>query len=210
MLLRACLGFMKVLIKSWALVFPLILVAVTASWAEQERCTGSEPAAGYMRQAEEQLWAAEQGDAQAQFGLAALYERGLGVPQNFRRAISWYRKAARQGYGPARNKLRTLGASLHVDAQAEEEVEETEAIDETDSAPTNIIIQIGGATFSPSIFESIRIIFVRSPTRQKYASIRRAFATSQSNSAHGLAFFPRPSQRGWYGARAASLPLSGD
>ncbi len=38
--------------------------------------------------------AAEQGDAQAQFNLGVMYERGRGVPQDFIRAHMWYNVAA--------------------------------------------------------------------------------------------------------------------
>ena len=43
------------------------------------------------------LQAAEQGDPEAQFGLAGIYCWGLGVPQNYAEALKWYRKAAEQG-----------------------------------------------------------------------------------------------------------------
>jgi TPR repeat protein len=40
---------------------------------------------------------AEQGDADAQNGLGALYYHGYGVTQDFKEAIKWYRLAAAQG-----------------------------------------------------------------------------------------------------------------
>ena len=42
------------------------------------------------------LWQplAQQGDARAQNGLGALYQRGLGVPQDLAEAMRWYQKAA--------------------------------------------------------------------------------------------------------------------
>jgi TPR repeat protein len=40
---------------------------------------------------------AEQGDAQAQNGLGAMYYNGKGVAQDFKEAVKWYRLAAVQG-----------------------------------------------------------------------------------------------------------------
>ncbi|WP_447985014.1 tetratricopeptide repeat protein [Nitrospira sp. Nam74] len=44
---------------------------------------------------------AEHGEARAQFKLAACYERGQGVLQDYAEAIRWYRRAAAQGYQAA-------------------------------------------------------------------------------------------------------------
>ena len=41
---------------------------------------------------------AEQGYADAQFNLGLAYYRGEGVSQDYTQAVSWYRKAAEQGY----------------------------------------------------------------------------------------------------------------
>jgi len=41
---------------------------------------------------------ANQGDADAQFNLALLYYTGVGIPQDRRYAIYWYKKAAEQGH----------------------------------------------------------------------------------------------------------------
>ncbi len=51
---------------------------------------------------------AEQGDASAQSALAGLYDRGLGVPQNFSIAARWYGKAAEQGDAAGQNGLARL------------------------------------------------------------------------------------------------------
>ena len=40
---------------------------------------------------------AEKGVAAAQHNLGVMYADGEGVPQNFREAVKWYRKAAEQG-----------------------------------------------------------------------------------------------------------------
>jgi TPR repeat protein len=51
---------------------------------------------------------AENGDAKAQLSLAAKYEKGEGVAQNYKQAVAWSRKAAEQG--DARGQL-NLGTS---------------------------------------------------------------------------------------------------
>ena len=48
---------------------------------------------------------AEQGHARAQFMLGAMYEFGLGLPQNNKIAVKWYRLAAEQGNADAQHKL---------------------------------------------------------------------------------------------------------
>ena len=49
--------------------------------------------------------AAEQGYADAQFNLGAMYGHGTGVPINYKEAIKWYLKAAEQGEAYAQNNL---------------------------------------------------------------------------------------------------------
>jgi TPR repeat protein len=51
---------------------------------------------------------AEQGDAEAQHGLAGLYLFGNGVPQDYAEAAKWFRKAAEQGHVGAQFQLGTL------------------------------------------------------------------------------------------------------
>ncbi len=48
---------------------------------------------------------AEQGDANAQNNLGAMYERGDGVPQDYKESVKWYRLAAEQGAAYAQNNL---------------------------------------------------------------------------------------------------------
>ena len=60
--------------------------------------TGRHPLFSYNFTAEKYLKAAERGDAPAQFNLALMYDRGLGVPQDYAVALKWLRKAAEQGF----------------------------------------------------------------------------------------------------------------
>lgn len=51
---------------------------------------------------------AQKGNAEAQDDIGRIYEAGLGVPQDFKQAAGWYRKAADQGYARAQNSLGLL------------------------------------------------------------------------------------------------------
>ncbi len=54
-----------------------------------------------------QVWLplAEQGEAFAQSNLGLMYERGQGVPQDYKEAVKWYRLAAEQGDAEAQFNL---------------------------------------------------------------------------------------------------------
>lgn len=53
----------------------------------------------------ENLQAAEQGDAAAQYNLGAMYAEGQGVRQDYVEAVRWFRKAADQGLAQAQFNL---------------------------------------------------------------------------------------------------------
>jgi TPR repeat protein len=53
---------------------------------------------------------AEQGNADAQFGVGWMYDNGQGVPQDDARAVVWSRKAADQGYARAQLNLGVMYA----------------------------------------------------------------------------------------------------
>ena len=48
---------------------------------------------------------AEQGNADAQFGLGVMYQYGQGVKQDYFKAFEWYQKAAEQGIAQAQYSL---------------------------------------------------------------------------------------------------------
>lgn len=48
---------------------------------------------------------ANQGDAQAQFNLGYMYNKGKGVRQDYSQAVYWFQKPANQGYADAQNNL---------------------------------------------------------------------------------------------------------
>lgn len=55
--------------------------------------------------------AAQRGDAEAQYQLGALYDRGLGVPPDLAQRQAWWNKSAAQGYAPALVALAELARS---------------------------------------------------------------------------------------------------
>jgi localization factor PodJL len=52
--------------------------------------------------------AAANGDARAQFEIAAIYTEGRAVPQDMKAAATWYERAAAQGFAPAQYRLGSL------------------------------------------------------------------------------------------------------
>ena len=61
---------------------------------------------------------AAKGDAHAQYEIGFMYDRGLGVPQDFKEAALWYRKAAEQGNASAQfylGQIYDLGKSVATD-----------------------------------------------------------------------------------------------
>jgi TPR repeat protein len=48
---------------------------------------------------------ANKGDAEAQYYLGSMYDRGIGVQQNYAEAAKWYRRAAELGDPDAQNNL---------------------------------------------------------------------------------------------------------
>ncbi len=54
---------------------------------------------------------AEQGDATAQNNLGLMYYLGKGVPQDYKQAVNWYRKAAEQGFASAQSNLGLMYAN---------------------------------------------------------------------------------------------------
>jgi TPR repeat protein len=55
--------------------------------------------------------AAQRGDAEAQYQLGVLYDRGMGVRPDFAQRQAWWSKAAAQGYAPALVALAELARS---------------------------------------------------------------------------------------------------
>ena len=56
----------------------------------------------------QQLARAQRGDSDAQFNIALIYQDGTDLPQDYEKAIYWYRKAAHQGHAVAQYSLALL------------------------------------------------------------------------------------------------------
>lgn len=56
--------------------------------------------------------AAEQGDADGQYGLGAMYDVGDGVPQDYKKAYMWYSLSAEQGDEIASESLDLLAEEM--------------------------------------------------------------------------------------------------
>ncbi len=95
MTVRSVLGLVVVCFASWcvpALAAPADINAEMTPAEAQKILTTTRPRA-------------EKGDASAQYNLGVLYDRGLGVEQDYDQARKWYRKAADQRYGRAEHNL---------------------------------------------------------------------------------------------------------
>ena len=62
---------------------------------------GAEETAAGNEELEELRRLAEQGQAEAQFNLAVMYDNGEGVPEDYVRVYAWCNLAAAQGFEPA-------------------------------------------------------------------------------------------------------------
>lgn len=65
-------------------------------------------------------------DAQSQYELAQMYEKGVGTPQDLRLAHLWYTKSAKQGYEPAVRRLASWEADVKQMELREKQREEEE------------------------------------------------------------------------------------
>ena len=52
--------------------------------------------------------AAKQNNFYAQYNIGYMYEYGNGVSKNKKKAIAWYKKAAKQGHKSAKEKVKKL------------------------------------------------------------------------------------------------------
>ena len=86
----------------------LALALTTGAWVQAQ--TYEQTFAAYQRKDYRTAFAgfkklAEQGNADAQGSLGAMYARGEGVPKDEQQAVAWYRKAAEQGDARAQYNL---------------------------------------------------------------------------------------------------------
>lgn len=87
----------------------LLLATAAPAWADNttqfEQAAAAYQAGNYNQAF--RLWQllAQQGDAEAQYNLGVMYEKGQGVEQNYQQAVAWYQKAANQGDAEAQFNL---------------------------------------------------------------------------------------------------------
>ena len=56
---------------------------------------------------------AENGNAAAQYNLGVMYHEGKGMPQDYAKAVRWFRDAANQGNAYAQHNLGVMYPILH-------------------------------------------------------------------------------------------------
>ena len=99
---RACL-------LSAAIGLALFLVAISSpcvsAWAGFDDGMASAKRQKYAAAYDIWLPLAKQGDVRAQYNIGVLYDRGLGVPQNYAEATRWYGIAAERGHVDAQANL---------------------------------------------------------------------------------------------------------
>jgi hypothetical protein len=95
----------RLLLQLIRISFSIFMIAAIASEVTAAALSGQGKASQLLSDIRK---AAEGGDALAQFYLAEIYERGIGVPQDCSEAAKWYRKAAEQGEPVAQLGLANL------------------------------------------------------------------------------------------------------
>ncbi|MEX2647424.1 MAG: SPOR domain-containing protein [Alphaproteobacteria bacterium] len=88
-------------------------LAATAAHADFDAGLGAYASGDYATAIKEWRPLAEQGDAEAQFGLGEMYDLGRGVAADAEAAATWYQRAAEQGSARAQAKLGTMFAPGH-------------------------------------------------------------------------------------------------
>ncbi len=89
----------------WAVSAVLLLMLAAPAWAGFDEGLAAVKRGDYATALRELRPLAEQGHANAQYNLAAMYAKGLGVAQDYVQAVRWLRNAAEQGYAKAQGTL---------------------------------------------------------------------------------------------------------
>jgi TPR repeat protein len=87
-----------------ALVLSIVFLAEPA-WADYRAGMDAYLRGDYATALREWRPLAEQGDADAQYNLGVMYDKGPGVPQDYVQARQWYEQAAAQGDANAQSNL---------------------------------------------------------------------------------------------------------
>ena len=99
----------------WRNILALLLLAALTAHADAGYREGRKAIEekDYATAAREFRQAAEEGHAKAQFNLALMYHRGIGVPMDFAKALDFYHMAAAQGHPLAMNNIGTMHRLAH-------------------------------------------------------------------------------------------------
>jgi TPR repeat protein len=105
--IEVAMPIVRILLVLLALALPLSMAggAVAGPFEDAQAAHGRRDYATALR-----LWRplADQGNAEAQYALGFMYDRGQGVPKNYAGAAKWWRLAADQGHTFAQYNLGTL------------------------------------------------------------------------------------------------------
>ncbi len=91
--------------KRLVLTIAILLGLAAPAWAGFAEGVAAYKRGDYETALRELRPLANQGNAEAQFNLGVMYDKGEGVPQDDTEAVKWYRKAAEQGYAEAQYSL---------------------------------------------------------------------------------------------------------
>lgn len=91
----------------------LVLVACTDQADNNNRAKTVIPSAATMTESKVAQLQKEalEGNPDAQYNLAYMYENGIGVPKNEAKALELYQQAADQGHSAAQNNLDVMSSS---------------------------------------------------------------------------------------------------
>ena len=97
---------MKRLTVTICLTLAVLLGSTGTSWgADYDKGLAAYQSGDFATALREWRPLAEQGIADAQYGLGVMYDKGQGVPQDDKTAVKWYTLAAEQGYASAQSNL---------------------------------------------------------------------------------------------------------
>ena len=92
-------------VNIYKLLVLLALTALAAIMVSNLLNLSSNSADYFIEHKEEVIQSAQEGDAVAQYNLAVMHSKGVGVAQNDAEAIKWYGLAAEQGHAMAQYNL---------------------------------------------------------------------------------------------------------